>query len=275
MKSKRRHDLKHDQLADSLGLLWEQIVRHRVRVILAVAVVALVAGTVTALIASSAMERTDANDRLARAENESFGLERLRRQDPKKAAEKAKQAIAACRSIAREMPSTTAATRALVKAGQLLYAEGEYDEAVGVFREALGRCAELPGLERIARSGLAVALEQVGRYPEALAEYLKLAESSSRAMKAQALWDVGRCHELLKRYPEARQAYSQAAKLDPNSQWAQLAMDRARALSHAADKPVKTLTSGSSDAKPLQQKSGLSEASSQKKSEERIDKKRE
>ena len=249
MKAKRRHDLKHDPLADTLGRLWEMIVRHRVRVLLGAVLLAVVTGLVTGILASAAMARGEANARFARIEEETRLLFYQRRQDPEAASKTAKTAIEACRGIAREMPSTAAAARALVRAGQLLNGEGQREAAIRTFQEAIDRSREWPGLLRLAREGLAASLERAGKYVEAASIYEQLARSETRAVVAQRHWDMGRCLELAGRRSQAVAAYRRAVEADRLSRWAELAMARTRALAEEREPTAETLTSEPSRAK--------------------------
>jgi len=266
LKAKRRHDLKHDQLADAIGRLWENIVRHRLRVGLGVLAMALVAGIVTALVTASAMSRTEADNRLARLQSEAPFIEMLREQKPEEASQKAQAAIKACLDLAQEKPSTPAAAQALALAGRLLFSEGRYEEAAHACREAATRAAGFAALQRIASRNLAVTLEQAGKHAEAVALYRRLADTPSRLLAAQAWWDQGRCQEALHHRQEALQAYARAAEIARESHWAELALERARILTEAAQAPpppIEGLTSGATNAKPFTPETGISAKAAQ------------
>ena len=251
MKSKRRHDLKHDQLADALGRFWEQVVEHRLRVIGVVAALAVLAGAIATMVATSLAARGAANDLLAAAQKDTLWIENLRQEKPEEASKKVAEAVTALRRVAQVAPQTNAAARAMLRVGQLLFSDGKAEEAISAYRECKAEAAAWPGLQQLAQQGMAVALEQAGRHAEALAAYRAMAETPSRLVKAQAFWDMGRCEEALGRRAEALAAYRGAAEAARGSRWGELAVERARVLTQEAAGPPEGLTPKPADAKSV------------------------
>ena len=251
MKSSRRHDLKHDQVADSLGTIWEWILLHRVKVILVFVGLSVAVGVIAFLYAAAAMERDAANERLAQVEMTAWDIMAAREKDEEKAMLLSGKAISEYRDIAREFPAGVAAARALFRAGKLLHDERRCEDAAKAFRQAIAKAPDHPGLQRMATENLAVTLEEAGQYSQALAEYRRLAEGTGPRLRAKVYWDMGRCHEEMKDVAKAQDAYATAVRTSPDSMWAKQALSRSRALSEPKPKPKakKALTTKPTDAK--------------------------
>ena len=243
MKRQRRHDLHHDQLGDTLGGVWRQILAHRARVLLVIVALALFAGLITWYYTTALAEEREANWRLSKVEEATERIERLRlsraAQTGKAISEIAGNAIKICRSVARDFPSSPVAARAMLRAGQLLFDESKVDEAVDAFRKTIPMAADRPMLQRMARSHLGVALEQAGKPFQAMRQYQQLAKSPYPLARARAYWDIGRCHEDLTEINKARQSYALARESAPNSIWAEQAAYRMRAITEVRPSPAK------------------------------------
>jgi tetratricopeptide (TPR) repeat protein len=254
LKAERRHDLRHDELADALGLFWERVVHYRVQVTLGVVGVAVLAGLVALFVSTALGARAAANDRLAAAQKDTMWIDMLRQQDPEGASQRARKAVEELRALAQEAPQQSVAARAMLRAGQILYSEKKVEEAIEAFRQAMDKASGYPELQQFARQGLAVALEQAGRYAEAIQQYRVLGDSENPLVKAQSLWDIGRCCELMNDRQQALQSYARTVEAAGNSRWAELAADRARVLTVEKEEAEKGLTSGGKDAMPLDRK---------------------
>lgn len=101
-----------------------------------------------------------------------------------------------------------AAAEALVHKGDMLHDLGEHNGAVKAFREALDAWPDFAP----ARTGLAMALDMVGRGKEAVSEYKKSLKASPKS--AQALFNLGVALAKQGRYAEALVQFDKGMAID-------------------------------------------------------------
>jgi tetratricopeptide (TPR) repeat protein len=112
------------------------------------------------------------------------------------------------------------ASIALLEEGNRLYKDGQYDEAITVYRKFL---EANPGLYQIQVS-IADCLREKGSFEEAIALYnevIKLAEGDAtlgREMKAKSLAGIGNCYLKQNKLAEAQDFLRQSIESSPNDE---------------------------------------------------------
>ncbi|GAB4818886.1 hypothetical protein N2152v2_005932 [Parachlorella kessleri] len=106
--------------------------------------------------------------------------------------------------------------------GNKAFAGGDFETAVKHFT----RCIELDPRNEVYYSNRAAALTSLQRYAEAVRDAKRVVELKPRWAKGYAR--LGAAHFGLEEYSEAREAYEVAAKLEPDDQHVQNALQKAR-----------------------------------------------
>ena len=232
MKASERHKLKHDKAAETMvgGLDWA---RHHQSVIIAVFIALVVIVFIAFSIASSRRQAAEQSAQLledarqlansvlkARAQGGEGDVDAVVRQ---------------FEQIASDNPKSDMAAQALLAAGQLLLRAGSADQALPCLERAAAAAQRLPGLEAMARRGMAEALEAMGKPDGAIEQHMKFTTSSFDPEAVRAFWDIGRCYEELKDREKAEEFYTRAVQYGEKSEWAALAAFRLSELAGGAE----------------------------------------
>ena len=227
MKADERHKLKHDKYAESVvsGLQWVKV--HQSKVIAVVAALVIVAGVIVWTIHSRIQARQDAEKQLSEYQ---MSADRAFSLKGDAQTEAVKDALAHLDGLANSYPDSDIASRALMRAAELLSETGDPAKAAGYYERVVEMAGAPDALKALARRGWAASLEQTGDVEKAIVQYKVLAESSLPQEAVEANWDVGRCYELLKDPENAKVYYRKAIEAGGDSKWAELARFRVEAL---------------------------------------------
>ncbi len=102
--------------------------------------------------------------------------------------------------------------RSRVKAGNKLFTEEKYDQALNKYQDAL---LSQPVNKRI-QFNIGDTFYQKKKYEEALQEYQKVIGTDELRLEEQSYYNLGNTLYRLEKLPESILAYQQALKLDPN-----------------------------------------------------------
>ena len=102
--------------------------------------------------------------------------------------------------------------RSRVKAGNKLFAEAKYDQALNKYQDAL---LSQPANKRI-QFNIGDTFYQKKKYEESLQEYQKVIGTDELRLEEQSYFNLGNTLYRLEKLPESILAYQQALKLDPN-----------------------------------------------------------
>jgi len=227
VKSQRRHELKEDELVDSLVQFGEKLKQNQGPIMIGL----LLAAVVVAFVAWYLHATMTAADKawLALAKADAAASQLGSGAEGKGKAEKEKAVYEDYISVVRSYGRTDAAPIAAYKAANCLYEQGKYDEAIEAYREVERRFRRSP-VAAFAKHGAGYALEQQGKVEEALKEFREVAESGPKFLAVEAHLDMGRCLEKLGRRAEARRAYESVVREAPGTGLALSAERRIAAL---------------------------------------------
>lgn len=240
MKASERHKLKHDAYADTVvhAVTWAR--RHLTPILVTVAAVTFVAACLVWFFIGRQRAQAAAYGLLADIEE---AASKATFAKPEQQPEAVKKVAGRCDLLAAEHPNSPSAPLALLRAGQLYNRIGRADEAIPYFRRALELGKRRPGLVRLARRGLAAALEESGRLRAAIEQYRLLGQDGTAAGNVQVQWDLGRCYEQLGEPDQAKRCYETVVQRGGTGKWAELAR---AGLARAG----KTAPARSTDAQP-------------------------
>jgi Ca-activated chloride channel family protein len=111
-----------------------------------------------------------------------------------------------------------------VRAGNSLYRDGKYQEALDKYRAAQ---VESPTDERV-MFNLGNAQYKLGRYDEALSEYLGSTQGEDKMIQAQSHYNAGNALYRAGRLEEAVEQYLKALKIDPDDEDAKFNLEFVR-----------------------------------------------
>ena len=232
MKASERHKLKEDKYVKAVASLAAWARQHRNGITAAVVVAVIAAAAVIWVAVSRSAAEEAAGALLAQARAKARGVQWAKQEEKEKTV---KEVVAVCDQVVADYPAADAAPLALVYAGQLLSSQEKPKEAAAYFRKALAMGKRFPALIRLARRGLAEALEVSGDMEAAVAEYHVLNNGSVGIESARACWDIGRCCESLGKKDAAVQHYRKAVETGAGTMWQILADFRLTALSRPSE----------------------------------------
>jgi len=137
--------------------------------------------------------------------------------------DKAKEAFA---EVVRKHPSTRAAELSLPLYADILYEEGAYDQAIGLYQRALKALSQDQTMQRRIWNGLAYAYEGKKDYQTAAQYYEKITGAEGAFLKADAYFNLGRVYEVMGNQESARQAYDRLVKDHPGGVYFQIAKEK-------------------------------------------------
>ena len=121
------------------------------------------------------------------------------------------------------MPAFSQEARELIRDGNNLYNNAEYEKAAGHYQAAAAKSADF-----IAELNLGNALFKAKKPDDAIAAYDRaLQKSSLPADKAEIYFNKGVVHQVNNRLPECIEAYKQALRLRPNDEEARQNLQKA------------------------------------------------
>lgn len=245
MKTRERHQLKTNEIADLIGDLSQRFDAHRRRILAG-------AGLVVALAAIGAgywAWRTQQATRSATALAGAMAIASAPvvppsppvapgQPTPPKPPEgsyptaeaRAQAALARFREVAAAYGSTWAGVAARYQAAALLAESGKPDDAEQEYRAVIERAGS--GLyAEMARLGLAEVQVQKGQFDPAIATFKEMAARADGGLPVDGLlMQLGRAYALAGRNGEARQAYQRVIDEHPESIYATEARREAEAL---------------------------------------------
>ena len=130
-----------------------------------------------------------------------------------------------------KLPSAAAKNARLFRAG-VLYDLERWDEAKTAYQQA-ATAGLPPELAAVARQGVALSQEQLGKVDEALAAFEKIAPKDDKAsefLRDQALFGMGRLYEKKGDKPKALEAYKEITTKFPTSAVREEAQNRVAVL---------------------------------------------
>jgi len=245
VKASERHKLKHDKYADAVALGIEWARKHRTAVLVAIAVILFgCACAVWITLAKQSAER-DAYETFIEVEKIRFNPAEADEQE-------VNRIVNRCENIAEDYPGTTIAPQALLRAAQVLAQAGRTDEAIPAFQRTITAAAGRPGLNDIARRGLAQAFEDAGKLEKAIENYQLLIHDELSPASAQAYWDIGRCYHKLEKATMASEYFNRAISVAPDSAWAEMSRFCLAGFAAASGAPLppSSATTGATPPKP-------------------------
>jgi hypothetical protein len=120
----------------------------------------------------------------------------------------AARAVELADRLIEQSPGTRSGRIAHLVRADALLEQNDSEGALAAYRTYLAKDTGDPVLRRSAERGVAVALENTGKFAEAAAAYLALAESETRpAVVVPDLMSAARCRELSGDHPAAAEIY--------------------------------------------------------------------
>lgn len=130
------------------------------------------------------------------------------------------------KEIIEQYGSTDAAKAALLKYADLCYQTGDYDTAIEMYQEALDAYGkDQAALRALVLNGLAYAYEEKQDYDQALQYFNRVVERGAGAMKAQALFNLGRIYGKTGESGKQREVYERIVSDYPDSMYFQQAKE--------------------------------------------------
>jgi tetratricopeptide (TPR) repeat protein len=206
-----KKQLKEDEFAEFIGESILYVKHHSRRIVGILVVVIVAAVAVTFAIRQKRAADLEAQAVLARG---NFDL----KQGNYMAALRTYQGI---RDRYRDTWSSADAT---FFAADAYFASGRYDSAMAMFGEYLNQGKRRPDLTVSAKVGIAQCLEEMGRFEEAAASYLKAQqENPDNVLARDMLLGSARCYGLAGEFDRAIEVYNNLIDLYPDSREAELA----------------------------------------------------
>ena len=244
MKSRERHELKTDKFAETMMALGMLLNKYRREVTVFTAVVVVVVLGVLWFWRSKASKAEDLWRRVNDVE------ENLATAAPERKTKEAyDMAIVVLKAIKDEAGESSAGFYALLKAGDVQFEERDFASAANTYRQILNDPKAPEVYKQFATDSLGPALEQAGKWEEAIAFYKTEAAGKSivqsgngstvdkQGEAAQLYWSMGRCYEQFGNAEEAAKARQEVIKLAPNSPWAQMARVDTALMPQSGPKP--------------------------------------
>ncbi len=129
------------------------------------------------------------------------------------------------KEIIERYGSTDAAKAALLKYADLCYQTGDYETAIDMYQQALDAYGKDQALRALVLNGLAYAYEETQDYDQALQVFNRIVKNGSGAMKAQALFNLGRVYGKAGEPDKQREVYERLVSDYPDSMYFQLAKE--------------------------------------------------
>ncbi len=210
-----RKDLKGpDEFMSTLGRAVSWAGENRPKLMLAVALVALVVGGAAGTVAYLRWQEEKATATLWPHLNRAREyLLAPTAADAEKLA-RLEQFLAA---HVQSHPKTKAALYARYYLGSIAYARGNYEMSVRWFRAALEGAAQLPDMAYLVRTGLAQACEAKGDMGAAAAAYKEAGDAASGELRAEARMGQARALEAQGRRDDAAAIYRAVVTENPDS----------------------------------------------------------
>lgn len=255
MKGERRHELKEDEFAATIAEWGEWLEKNYKPLLVGACLIAVAVALVGWYVVSSRRASEEAWYSLAKADKEWSPIRMLLMRpglDAKTVAEIEKirqEMVERYKTIADNFPGTQAAALASCRAGDLLYDQRKYDEAIAQYQRVIRQCATGVFAE-VASHALAYALEEKGQWDEAAEQFARTAGLTDGAQAAEARLDQARCLAKAGRAAAAADAYRKAMSLAPETEWAAKAQKAIEALEREKAAPSGAPGAG----KPLGQK---------------------
>jgi TolA-binding protein len=138
--------------------------------------------------------------------------------------------------VANRYPNAPAADYAAMLKGDMLYFNGKYDDAVKVYGEALPKARK--GAQQYLLLDLGLALEAAGK-PADAADKLRtfIDQYPDSFLAPEAHLALARALEMQGQKDAARSAFEKVALLYPETQWARLGGEKAKALGGTVPTP--------------------------------------
>lgn len=224
MKTAERHQLKSNEVAQSMAAATDWVSLHGKRTLfIAVGVVAVLA------IAGGTMAwRSRAQEQAGAALAEAVSISQAEIVEagdlPKPGTfpteeARTEAAVKKFREVAQQYPSSEAGNAARFRAATMLVTYGKPAEAEQLFRDVTANDSGLHG--RMARMALAELQVQGGKYDEAISTYRELTTGADSDMPVDALlMQLGRAYELAGKRAEAAQTYQRVITEFPDSAYA-------------------------------------------------------
>ena len=108
----------------------------------------------------------------------------------------------------------------------MCYRAGDYEKAVGLFKQALYDFADNPSLKDLILSGLGYALEGKKDYPAAVTHFEAIVSDPDAIMKDEALFNLGRIYAKMGDTPKSAGAYKKIVSDFSNSVYIELAKEK-------------------------------------------------
>ncbi|MDN3513623.1 MAG: tetratricopeptide repeat protein [Candidatus Brocadia sp.] len=126
----------------------------------------------------------------------------------------------------RDTTSSSSATPwMLFQMGNIYYSLKNYEEAIRVYQDFLGRYSS-HALALMVEQSLGYAYEEKGLFQDAVKQFEGMLVVGNNFLVAQGNWDAGRCYEKLGQTSDAIRSYTKVVELSPNSNWATMAQYR-------------------------------------------------
>ncbi len=246
MRAKERHELKSDQFAETmmaLGAFLNKYRRHAA--VIAIILIACTLGVLWYLHNKSAK----LIDYWTRVSGVEISLASVSPEVRTK--EALDKAIGVYQAVVDQANATPAGIYAMLKTGDLQFEKKDYAAAANTYRHVLNDPLVPEVYKKFAADSLGPALEQAGKWDEALAFYKVQSAGKEGEEAARLRYAMSRCYERFGNAEEAAKAREETIKLAPQSQWAEMAKVDA-ALAAQAPAP-KTETAPASKTNPLEQ----------------------
>jgi tetratricopeptide (TPR) repeat protein len=186
---------------------------HRHQVLLGLTVVLVGGGMIAAIAFSLVGLRARVLDQFAAARSQAMAGKNV-------------EALEALNKLLESQKTGVIAVQALLTKGDLLTAQGRYDDAVAAFEQAL-RQADRPAYRALAVANIAQAREDGGKLQEAETLYQQfLKDFPDHFLTARMYLALGRVQQMQGKAAEGRATWERLVTLYPATTWGQLAQAR-------------------------------------------------
>ncbi len=176
-------------------------------------------GTLAAMIAIAAFVNRAANEREESWSRFAFAQSYAYSKAPK-------QALEQIQNLTRDYPGSAAASYALLMAGDILYEQGKFKEAIATYNQVVNQPNHREALP-IALANLGISQEASGDCQNATGTDQRFLDAYSEHFLApQVHASLARCLSLMGDTEKAKATYERIAFLYPNTYWAQWAQAR-------------------------------------------------
>ncbi|MBI3047414.1 MAG: tetratricopeptide repeat protein [Acidobacteria bacterium] len=236
MKTKERHQLKENELAQMLAAARENYEKHK-RVVTGILLVVIVVGAVVAGVLAWRGQTEARAEQLLGEAMVTFNARVIPvTAEPAAPGEvpaaatigatgtfptvaaKLNAALPKLKAAADAYPETEAGLTARYHYASSLAALGRHDEAVKAFDEVVARAGNDSLYGRMARLGKADTLVRAGQYDAAIATWKELASGADEALPKDAiLMELGKAYQAAGNAEEARKTFTQLIDEHPTS----------------------------------------------------------